>query len=90
MNWYRISSEEAETHLSDINRKINNYDTAIKTYLNSSAMKKSMKELNVEIKDIYNKDEYNVSKKTENVKSKEEIMKERMKSLEEFRRKYGY
>lgn len=55
---FKLTDEEAETKLEDINKKIRNYNDAIETYLNTSTLKKNMKELNVELKDIYDKEKH--------------------------------
>lgn len=92
---YKIIDEEAETRLSDINRKINTYNKAIETYLNSSIIKKNMKELDVEFKDIYNENDYKTdhydpgdSVKVLGFKTyKNDDINERIRK---FRQQYGY
>lgn len=55
---FKLSDEEAETKLSDINKKIETYNGAVYEYLSSSDMKKTMKELKIEVKDIYDPTKY--------------------------------
>ena len=59
-SYLRISDEEADTRVVEIDKKITTYKKAVDTYLNSNIIKKTMKELNVKLKDIYNEDEYKV------------------------------